>query len=71
MKCPVCNGKTKVYEHNIRTNKGYLRRRRCDDCGHRFRTLEVICDVQIQGDGKRGGKRVALKKLGLEIDEEE
>ena len=40
----------------------YIRRRKCLTCGHRFITVEVITDTEVQGDGeKHGGARARRK----------
>ena len=40
MTCPKCSGKTEVCDTYLREDS-VLRRRRCRECGHVFRTLEV------------------------------
>lgn len=44
MKCPVCGGSTGIY--NSRPEVDCVRRsRKCDDCGFRFRTIEIETDM--------------------------
>ncbi len=41
MKCPLCQGKTRVLE--TRKADNFIKRRReCKECGYRFRTIETI-----------------------------
>jgi transcriptional regulator NrdR family protein len=40
MKCPVCEGNTKVVDVRERKSKIY-RRRECLECGYRFATYEI------------------------------
>ncbi|WP_077622039.1 hypothetical protein [Sediminibacillus massiliensis] len=39
MKCPICDGKTKVKETRIKER--FYRRRECLSCGERFTTYEL------------------------------
>ena len=63
MDCPKCQNRTGVYNGFCNEGK-YIRRRRCPECGFKFITVERVVDIPIQGDGKRGGKRVGwIKEL--------
>ena len=39
--CPKCGGKTTVYSKR-ETDRGLERRRECENCGQRYKTVEVI-----------------------------
>ena len=42
MPCPVCGTNTNVIDSRLReTVSSIRRRRRCDECGHRFSTFEI------------------------------
>lgn len=41
MNCMLCNGKTRVYNRRTHKNGKEYRGRRCNECGHEFRTYEV------------------------------
>ena len=62
MICPKCSGKTGVY-NGLENEGNYLRRRRCLNCGYKFITVEKVTDVEIQGNGGHGGKRVPWSKI--------
>lgn len=49
MRCPKCNGKTRVIDnvYNPKTNESY-RRRECKECGHNFYTTEF--EVPVTGE---------------------
>ena len=57
MRCPVCNGDSKVVETRVNDNGTSIRRRReCVNCGKRFTTYEKIEDmplVVIKKDGRK------------------
>lgn len=65
MICPKCGDGSGVY-NGFEKDGTYIRRRKCLACGHRFITVEAVMDVEVQGNGKRGGKRVAWDKLMAE-----
>jgi len=44
MNCPVCNGTTGVVDSRP-DEESVHRRRRCFDCGYRFRTIELDEDL--------------------------
>ena len=44
MTCPVCNGPTGVVDSRP-NDESVRRRRRCFDCGHEFRTIELDEDL--------------------------
>lgn len=44
MICPVCGGKTAVIDSRGREDE-VTRRRECQECGHRFATIEVDLDL--------------------------
>ncbi len=52
MTCPKCSGKTEVCDTFLREDS-VLRRRRCRECGHVFRTLEVDEDFYIKMTERR------------------
>lgn len=39
--CPKCGAETRV-QNSRPTAHGILRRRKCDECGHRHSTLEIL-----------------------------
>lgn len=58
IECPKCGGDAGVYngfadQEELR----YIRRRKCKLCEHKFITVEVISDTEIQGTGTHGGGR--------------
>lgn len=54
MKCPVCRSPyNTVYDTRDLDDARKLRRRKCLDCGHRFRTVELLAGT-IQKKGRRG-----------------
>ena len=61
MDCPKCASRTTVYNGFFSDGK-YIRRRRCPICEFKFITVEQMIDIPIQGNGKRGGKRVGWIK---------
>ena len=46
MRCPVCEGGTKVLDSRDGRGEAIRRRRVCNECGHRFTTRERIAEVQ-------------------------
>lgn len=44
MTCPVCDGKTRVFESRPDL-ESVRRRRECIDCGYRFHTVELDADL--------------------------
>lgn len=62
MECPKCYARTSVY--NGYADEGcYVRRRQCPECGHRFITVERAAPYDVQGNGRRGGKRIKSAHL--------
>ena len=56
MRCPVCEGGTKVLDSRDGRGEEIRRRRVCNECGHRFTTRERIDEVQpvvIKRSGER------------------
>jgi transcriptional regulator NrdR family protein len=55
MLCPSCRSKSAVFDSRAfdRTTR---RGRKCLDCGHRFRTIEVLHGRKPSGPRKKGGK---------------
>lgn len=53
-KCPKCRGRMLVY--NVRPNEygELVRWRKCEDCGYRFVTAEIIDHEIKEGGGKNG-----------------
>lgn len=68
MTCPKCGDGSGVY-NGFEKDGNYIRRRKCLNCGHRFITVESVADIEVQGNGKRGGKRVPWDKLKAEKGE--
>lgn len=62
MQCPVCLGKTAVYDSRLdetKESQGWVRRRReCLECGHRFKTVEVE-EKDLQDAGAEASKKGA------------
>lgn len=54
MRCPYCEGSSKVIDSRPMA-EGIRRRRECTDCGRRFTTHERTAPVEIRV-GKRGGR---------------
>jgi transcriptional regulator NrdR family protein len=50
MLCPICDGQTKVYDSRPEVDC-VTRRRKCLECGHCFKTVEVDADY-IRKDDK-------------------
>ena len=46
MTCPVCGGKTQVYDSRTPYGDEVWRRRQCVDCGYKFTTVEHEIDVR-------------------------
>jgi len=76
MKCPACGGVSKVLER-----RGLRRRRECQECGHRWTTLESLLGVKpvslppaLAKLGRQGKKskhvNVAIRRIRREIDTE-
>lgn len=41
--CPKCGGKGYVYDSRADfCNEGWMRRRRCEKCGHKWKTIEIM-----------------------------
>lgn len=43
--CPECGSKQVMVHWSGETKNGLMRRRRCLDCGKRYKTIEVHIDV--------------------------
>ena len=58
MTCPVCGGRTIVYDSRP-TDDIINRRRKCIDCEYRFSTVEVETDIYIRKEEavKRANKK--------------
>lgn len=62
--CPKCGGDAGVYNGiEDLTEPRYIRWRKCKSCEHRFITVEVITDADVQGDGKKHGGARARRRL--------
>ena len=66
MNCPKCDARTKVHDSRPWESGEVYRMRVCPVCRYRFVTFERIADFPAQGNGQRGGKRIALKDLKKE-----
>lgn len=44
MTCPICGGKTKIYDSRP-DEETVKRRRECLECGYRFPTMEIDADM--------------------------
>ncbi len=53
--CPVCGGKSMVYSSRTTEDTlGFIRRRECEQCGQRWKTIELMYNEFLEGykDGK-------------------
>lgn len=49
MTCPVCGGKTLVWDSRyLAKDETLKRRRRCKECGYRFNTYEIDEDLYLR-----------------------
>lgn len=64
MRCPVCEGGTKVLDSRDGKGEEIRRRRVCNDCGHRFTTRERIDEV-LPYVIKRSGERQPFDRRKL------
>lgn len=51
MTCPICGGKTKIYDSRP-DDESVKRRRECLECGHRFLTMEIDADLLERMENK-------------------
>jgi transcriptional regulator NrdR family protein len=42
MKCIKCSARTDVYDSRLIEGRGYRRKRKCEKCGFRFATIEIL-----------------------------
>lgn len=48
MHCPKCDAKSKIIDSRMRLDVNRKdRRRKCDDCGHRFSTVEILVSEEV------------------------
>jgi transcriptional repressor NrdR len=64
MRCPVCEGGTKVLDSRDGKGEEIRRRRVCNECGHRFTTRERIDEV-LPYVVKRSGERQPFDRRKL------
>ena len=52
--CPVCGADSTVIDSRIDPQGRIRRRRKCEDCGFRYTTLEVFADVYKEMERRNG-----------------
>lgn len=62
MTCPMCGGKTKIYDSRP-DEESVKRKRECLECGHRFLTVEIDVDLLERMESNKVVEVVESKKV--------
>ncbi len=71
--CPKCGGSTKVVNNfNTENSEEIVRRRKCNDCGHRWYTIQErerpLDSYRIRWRSKDGNKRMIWLRSPIVAD---
>lgn len=72
MHCPKCDSKSKIIDSRMRLDVNRKdRRHKCDDCGHRFSTVEILVseEVSVKERDNLRKQRAAILQLAKVLEE--